>query len=156
MHIMETPIPWFIAGPVLGLVVVGMYALTNRHLGISGSYVVLLDATRGKRSLNHWRIWFLGGTFIGAALIALLAGSPQSGWNYGKLGDRLPFPVLIGVLLVGSVLVGYGARMAGGCTSGHGIAGCSTRSPGSLVAVATFVVSGVIATLILNALLGGM
>jgi uncharacterized membrane protein YedE/YeeE len=156
MEFLTTPFPWYVSGPLLGLGVVSTYALLNRHLGISGSYAVLLHALRGQRSFNSWRIWFLGGTAIGAALIWLLAGSEQTGMDFGALGERLSLPVLIPFVFLGSVLVGYGARMAGGCTSGHGIAGCATRSSGSLVTVGIFVVAGVFATLTLNAVLGGL
>jgi uncharacterized membrane protein YedE/YeeE len=156
MDVIATPFPWYMAGPLLGVTVVAAYALLNRHLGISGSYVVLLDAMRGKRSFDSWRIWFLGGTVAGAGMIWLLAGSGQTGFAYGVLGDRLSLPVLIPFVFVGSIAVGYGARMAGGCTSGHGISGCSTRSPGSFVTVGIFVATAVVATLFLNALIGGL
>ncbi len=153
---LPTPFPWFISGPLIGLSVVGSYALLNRHPGISGPYVVLLDALRGKRSFNTGRIWFLGGTVLGAALIWLLAGSGQTGMGYGALGERLSLPALVGVVFLGSIAVGYGARMAGGCTSGHGIAGCSTRSPGSFVTVGIFVATAVVVTLLINLIAGGL
>jgi uncharacterized protein len=156
MDLIPTPFPWFLAGPILGLCVAGLYATTNKHLGISGGYSSLLAAARGRGSFNKWRIWFLGGTVIGAAVIAVFAGSPQRGVRYGELGQQLSLPVLVLVLFAGSVLIGYGARMAGGCTSGHGITGCSTRSPGSFVAVSTFVVTAVIVALVLDALTGGV
>jgi uncharacterized membrane protein YedE/YeeE len=156
MDLIPTPFPWFVAGPILGLCVAGLYATTNKHLGISGGYSSLLAAARGKGSFYNWRLCFLAGTVIGAAIIAIFAGSPQRGLRYGEPGEHLSLPALVLVLFAGSVLVGYGARMAGGCTSGHGITGCSTRSSGSLVAVATFVVTAVIVTLILHALTGGV
>jgi len=39
-------LPWYIVGPLMGLTVVGMYAVTNKHLGISGSYVQFIDAAQ--------------------------------------------------------------------------------------------------------------
>jgi hypothetical protein len=57
------------------------------------------------------------------------------------------------VLLAGGVLVGFGTRMAGGCTSGHGLNGLSRLQPGSAVATAAFFGAGVGTSLLLAALL---
>jgi hypothetical protein len=56
------------------------------------------------------------------------------------------------VLLVGGLLVGFGTRMAGGCTSGHGLNGLSRLQPGSAAATAAFFGAGVLASLLLGAL----
>jgi len=88
-------------------------------------------------------------------LVAILGGSPQAGLKYGALGEYLSLPALVAVLIAGGVLIGFGARAAGGCTSGHGITGCSARSPGSFVAVSIFVGTAVAVTLIIHALTGG-
>ncbi|HEY2637044.1 MAG TPA: YeeE/YedE thiosulfate transporter family protein, partial [Solirubrobacteraceae bacterium] len=47
-------------------------------------------------------------------------------------------PVVAILLLVGGGLIGYGAKTAGGCTSGNGLGGCSLGSPASFVATGTF------------------
>lgn len=152
--VLSIPIPWYVAGPLMGLTVAGLYLVTNNHLGISGSYVQVVDYARG-RSIEAWRLWFLGGTFVGAALVALLGGYPQAGLGYGALSEYLSLPALILTLLGGGMLIGFGARWAGGCTSGHGLTGCSTRSPGSVVAVATFFGTAVAFTFLLHAMTGG-
>lgn len=152
--LLPVPIPWYVAGPLMGLTVVGLYLTTNRHLGISGSYVQVVDLARG-RAIERWRFWFLGGTFAGAALAALLGGYSQAGLGYGALGEQLSLPLLVVVLFAGGALIGFGARWAGGCTSGHGLTGCATRSPGSIVAVATFFTAAVAFTLLIHALTGG-
>ena len=153
-NMLPIPLAWYIVGPLMGITVAGMYAITNKHLGISGAYADALRVVT-MRSRMTWRLWFLGGTFIGALIVAILGGSPQAGLEYGALGDYLSLPALFIVLLAGGVLIGYGARAAGGCTSGHGITGCSTRSVGSFVAVAIFVVTAVAVTMIVHALTGG-
>lgn len=152
--ILSIPLPWYVIGPGMGLTVAGLYAVTNKHLGVSGAYVQVVDWARG-RSIEAWRLWFLAGTVLGASLVALLGGSPQFGLGYGALGELLSLPALILVLLFGGVLIGFGARWAGGCTSGHGITGCATRSPGSLVAVMTFMVTAVGMTLLVSLVTGG-
>ncbi|MFO0574716.1 MAG: YeeE/YedE thiosulfate transporter family protein [Polyangia bacterium] len=56
------------------------------------------------------------------------------------------------LLFLGGVLVGLGARMAGGCTSGHGLCGASRLQPGSLVSTASFLAGGIAVALLLEAL----
>jgi uncharacterized membrane protein YedE/YeeE len=152
--ILPVPLPWYVVGPLMGLIVAGLYAVTNKHLGISGAYVQFVDGARG-RSIELWRLWFLGGTAVGAALVALLGGYPQTGLGYGALGEYLSMPALIATLLFGGVLIGFGARWAGACTSGHGLTGCATGSRGSMLAVFTFVVTAVAVTFLLHLLTGG-
>lgn len=155
MHpILSTPVPWYIVGPGMGLCVTGLYALSNKHLGVSGSYVQILDAARG-RALESWRLWFLAGMLVGGALLTLLSGHPQ-GIGYGHLGRVVSPAVLVALLLTGGMLLGFGTRWAGACTSGHGITGCSTRSPGSLLAIATYIGVAVGVTFVLHALTGGV
>jgi uncharacterized membrane protein YedE/YeeE len=139
---------------MMGLSVVGLYALANLHLGVTGAYVQLVDYAR-RRPIERWRIWFLAGLALGAAAVALLGGNPQAGLSYGRLGTLLPLGALVGVLFGGGILIGYGARWCGACTSGHAVSGCSTRSPGSYTAAMTFFITAVVVTLVLHALTGG-
>ena len=89
----------------------------------------------------------------GAFLAAALGAGRTSG--YGALSEVLPVPVLVVVLLAVGVLIGYGARWAGGCTSGHGISGCSAGSPESFAATATFFGVAVAVTLVVPLLTRG-
>ncbi|MBA2752868.1 MAG: YeeE/YedE family protein [Chloroflexia bacterium] len=154
LDILPFPLPWFVVGPLMGFTVAGLYALANLHLGVSGAYVQIVDAVRG-RPTGARRLRFLGGTFAGTAVVAVLGTSPQAGWGYGRLGELLSPSALAVVLFAGGVLVGFGARWAGDCTSGHGLTGCSTRSPGSLLAVASFMVSAIAITWLLRLWAGG-
>lgn len=154
LDLLSVPLPWYIAGPLMGLVVAGLYASTNKHFGISGAYVQMVSLAQG-RPVEAWRLWLLGGTVVGAALVALLGESPQFGLGYGVLGELLPLGALVLVLFTGGLLIGFGARWAGACTSGHGLSGCATRSPGSLVAIVTFMVTAVGVTLLMHVATGG-
>ncbi|MDP9471781.1 MAG: hypothetical protein M3Q71_14150, partial [Chloroflexota bacterium] len=98
--VLSIPVPWYIVGPLMGLTVAGFYAVTNKHLGVSGAYVQMVDFARG-RPIETWRLWFLGGSFVGAAAVALLGGSPQAGWGYGALGEYLSLPALVATLFAG-------------------------------------------------------
>lgn len=154
LHILPIPLPWYVVGPLMGLSIAGLYALANLHLGVTGAYVQFVDYARG-RPIQPWRLWFLAGLFIGGALVALLGTAPQVGFAYGALGRLLPLGLLVPVLFAGGVLIGFGARWCGACTSGHALSGCSTRSPGSYVAAMTFFVTAVAVTLALHAVTGG-
>jgi uncharacterized membrane protein YedE/YeeE len=154
LHVMPMPLPWYIVGPLMGLSVVGLYALANLHLGVTGAYVQFVDYAR-KRPIERWRLWFLAGVLGGACLVALLSRSPQLGLAYGALGRLLPLGVLVPVLFGGGVLIGFGARWSGACTSGHAISGCSTRSPGSYLAAMTFFVTAVAVTLLIHGVTAG-
>ncbi|MGA1258085.1 MAG: YeeE/YedE family protein, partial [Ilumatobacteraceae bacterium] len=59
---------------------------------------------------------------------------------------NLSLPVASAVIFVGAIVMGYGARMAGGCTSGHGICGTAQRSPASWAATISFMSAAVVTT----------
>ena len=147
--------PWFLAGPIIGLCVVALYALANQRMGVTSSFAAIGGLVRGQAPAQPWRIWFFVGLAGGAALTGLLRGGPSLGVGYGALGLVLPIAVLIPVLFIGGVLIGFGARWAGGCTSGHGISGVSSLSITSLVATCTFMAAAVAVTLALHAITGG-
>jgi hypothetical protein len=105
----------------------------GRIAGISG----ILGGTLEWRPDRTWRIAFLAGLALaglGAAVLAphAVTASPRS----------LP------IVAIAGVLVGVGTRLGGGCTSGHGVCGLGRLSIRSLVAVATFVFTGVVTVLV--------
>jgi uncharacterized membrane protein YedE/YeeE len=152
--VLPDQLPWWLAGPGVGVCVVAMYGLLNVKLGVSGGWLQLLCLARRQTVTEPWRIWFNAGLVGGAALAAVL-GTGASARGYGDLGHALGPLLLAPVLLVVGVVMGYGARWAGGCTSGHGISGCSVGSPESLAATATFFSVAVAVTLAVNVATGG-
>ena len=154
IHQLPHQLPWFLVGPSLGLLIVGLYALTNRPLGASGAYVQSLNLVRGLPVAEAWRVWYFAGIFAGAVAVSLIRGVPPLGWQYGALGHWLPLAALVPLLLVAGTLIGYGARWMGGCTSGHGLCGTSALSPGSLVATGTFFLTAVVFTAVLHVISG--
>ena len=156
LHLLPDRVPWFIVGPLLGLLVVGLYAVANKPLGASGAYVQTLTFFRLRPTAEIWRVWYFGGIIAGAALAALLRGGPSFGFGYGALGLAVPPAILIAMLFAGGVLMGYGARWAGGCTSGHGLCGASALSPASLAATVAFMASAIGVTALLHTLTGGV
>src|SRR5690349_10969265 len=117
LHVLPHRLPWWIAGPGIGLCVVALYALGNMRLGVSGSWLQVISVARGEKPSEPWRLWFLGG-LIGGVVIAAVLGTARL-HGYGVLGAELPAVPLTLVLLLGGIAIGYGARWAGGCTSGH-------------------------------------
>jgi uncharacterized membrane protein YedE/YeeE len=91
---------------------------------------------------RQWRLVFAAGLVLGAAAWWWLLGPPQ--------GQRTALPAW--QLLLGGVLVGYGARRSGGCTSGHGICGLASLQLPSLLAVLTFMATAFATAHIVGAL----
>ena len=147
-------LPWFAAGPMLGLLVVGMYAVANKPIGSLGAYIQTLAFARG-RTTEPWRVWFFAGMFGGGLLAGLLRGDLSFGLGYGALGTEFSTPALALILLLGGGLMGYGARWGGGCTTGHGLCGTSVLSPGSIVATGTFMTTAVVVTWLIHLTIGG-
>ena len=147
-------LPWWVTGPGVGLCVLALYGLANLRLGVSGAWLAATVAPVERWQGERWRVVFLVGLIAGALLAALL-GPPVSVHGYGQLSVLLSPPLLVPVLLVAGVLLGYGSRWAGGCTSGHGLAGCPAGSADSWAATVTFFAVAVVVTLGLHALTGG-
>ncbi len=89
---------------------------------------------------RQWRLVYALGMVLGGTLYALL-GLPID-------ATQLPHWKFI----VGGLLIGFGARLGGGCTSGHGICGMASLSPGSLLMVCTFLGTAIATALTLAAL----
>jgi hypothetical protein len=101
-------------------------------------------------------VMFLVGLILGGTISVLLGSGlvPTAGLHSAI------FPQIFGdspiartaVLFAGGLLIGAGTRMAGGCTSGHGLCGVSQLQPGSVLATASFFGAGVVLSLALGAL----
>lgn len=96
------------------------------------------------------------GVLLGAIVAGRLAGMEWRFWLGTEFDRFIPFalPVQAAVLAVGGFLVGFGARMAGGCPSGHGLGGLSTLSVASFLAVAGYFIGGIPVTFLVGWLFG--
>ena len=119
---------WFVAlagGVLIGLAASVLLWSNGRIAGISGIADGVVFPARNDVS---WRIAFLVGMIAAAgAYMAFVPGAPTPRTDFPRHG-----------LLIAGVLVGFGARMANGCTSGHGVCGIGRLSPRSFAAVGTF------------------
>jgi hypothetical protein len=151
----HSQLAWYIAGPVLGLCVVACRALFNARLGVTGGFSELISRLGRGSLVFDWRGWFVIGVALGGTLFALIAGGPDF-HGYGWLTDAFhgASRVWIWVLLpVAGVLIGYGAKLAGGCTSGNGLSGVSSVSAASLAATATFFATAIVVSFVIKGLI---
>ena len=147
--------PWFVAGPLLGLVLVGFRAALNKPFGALGGFI---DVVEKKPLWSRLGVsgFVLLGMILGGAIYAGVTGTFHPTFSYGTTVGLLPTqPALMAAaLLVAGTVMGFGARLAGGCTSGHGLTGMSLGSSASIVATMTFFATAVVLANVLTWLTG--
>ncbi len=160
--IFVSPWPWWLAGPAIGGVVTLVAWVGGKALGVSTGYGVVcalgsrLSFFRAGEYREAWRLWFIAGLPIGGVVAGLLAGGLVPTLAYGGL-DALTGGSLaakLGLLFAGGLLIGAGARWAGGCPSGHSIVGIAQGAVSSVVATMGFMAAGFVAFNVLYALVG--
>lgn len=147
--------PWWAGGAGVAAVVLGLLFTDNRQLGVSGACGELCVMHHDPAARQSWRPPFLLGIVLGGALSAWLAQRTPTfamGGFDAIFGDSTPLK--LAVLLGAGALVGAGARLAGGCTSGHGIVGTALGARSSWVATGLFMVTGFAVTKIVHLLAG--
>lgn len=128
-------------GALIGAAAAQLWVLNGRIAGVSG---IVSGVMLPQRDEWLWRALFLVGLLVGGTLMGLtfpsaFAPSPASGVT----------------LVTAGLLVGVGTSLANGCTSGHGVCGVSRLSPRSLVATASFMLTGMIAVYLVRRVVGG-
>ena len=137
-----TPLSAAIGGGLIGLSSVLLMLLTGRIAGISGMFAGLLERDSDDKS---WRIAFIAGLIL-APIIA--------GW----IGYQMPSPQLPSswtVIVAAGLLVGFGTRLAGGCTSGHGVCGIARLSGRSIAATVVFMLTAIATVAVTRHVFGG-
>lgn len=143
--------PPYVGGILLGLLVVAVLWTLNGRLGVSGGLAEVSERLVGARTSFGWKSWFVFGIVAGGAVFAVLAGAWHPGGGYGWLAGHSPLAT--GAALTGAgVLIGFGTRTAGGCTSGHGIAGTALGSLASFVSTATFMATAIATAFLIDVL----
>lgn len=170
----KQPWAWYVAGPLIGLMVPGLLILGNKTLGISSSlrHVCAACIPANIPFFNYdwkkeaWNLVFVAGIILGAFIVATFLGNPnpvdinpklvaelnQYGitQQYSLLPEQLfnwqQLFTIRGLFFIvfGGFLVGFGTRYAGGCTSGHAIMGLSNLQLPSLIATISFMAGGFI------------
>jgi hypothetical protein len=150
---LDSTLAWWIAGPILGLVIVSFLALANKRFGVLGGVTDLVQGSAEGRGLRSWRTLLLLGIVLGGLGYALLAGAPDAGTSYSWLDAHLSIGGEVAVLFGAGLLIGVGARTAGGCTSGHGLTGSALASAASVVSMMTIMATAVGTTFLLEAVI---
>lgn len=143
--------PFWAGGLAIGLFVLAFLLVAKKPLGVSTGFEDACAALVRPDARRSWRLPFLAGIVAGGLVAALLAGGPVFSTTMGIFDDTVSASSLAKavVLTLGGVLIGFGARLAGGCTSGHSILGIAQLSRASLVATLSFMGGGfVIANLV--------
>jgi uncharacterized protein len=174
MEFIKQPWPWYVAGAIIGLIVPALLILGNKHFGISANLrhacAACLPANikffKYEWKKEVWNMFFVAGILIGGFLAAQYLSNPDDidvapvlvaelkDYGIHDTKSMLPSELfsweslfsLRGLILLigGGFLVGFGARYAGGCTSGHSIMGLSDLQVPSLIATASFMAGGFI------------
>ena len=170
----KQPWPWYVAGPLIGLIVPLLLLIGNKAFGISSSLRHVCAACLPANipffkydwKKEIWNLFFVGGIVIGAVLVTQLFSNPNPIELNPKLAADLQAHgisnfrgmvptelfswnslfTLKGIIMIviGGFLVGFGTRYAGGCTSGHAIMGLSNLQLPSLIATISFMIGGFI------------
>jgi|1185.fasta_scaffold604228_2 uncharacterized membrane protein YedE/YeeE len=131
-----TPLRSLLGGMLLGLSASLLALGAGRVAGISGILGGLFTPGREGRG---WRVQFLAGLGLGGVLLMVVHPAV-----FHSAGRSWPLLALAGLL------VGFGARLGGGCTSGHGVCGLSRLSGRSLVATLVFMVTAMLTVLVIG------
>lgn len=137
-----TPLAGLTGGILIGLAAVLLMGGLGRVAGISGIFGPLLGRWNPD---NTWRALFILGLLGGTILTSLLGGFDSS---------TMAFPGNPLTTVVGGLLVGLGATLGAGCTSGHGICGIARLSMRSIVSTAVFMFFAVATVYLMRHVIG--
>ena len=181
---LSQPWPWYVAGPLIGLMVPLLLVLTGKNFGVSSTLRHACAATLpGKaayfrydwKKKGLWNLTFVLGILLGGIIAGTLLLNPDpiaiseathadlAGIGIRTFTGLMPddifswstlstIPGLI-IIVGGGFLLGFGARYADGCTSGHAIMGLATFQKPSLIAVIGFFIGGLTVTYLILPLL---
>jgi len=172
MELIKQPWPWYVAGALVGLTVPALLILGNKHFGISANlrhacaacFPSNIKFFKYDWKKEVWNLFFVAGILIGGFLATQFLANPEpvqvapallselKGYGIEDTSTVLPKELfsleslfsLRGLIMLvgGGFLVGFGARYAGGCTSGHSIMGISNLQVPSMIATAAFMAGG--------------
>lgn len=139
-----TPLMSLLGGVMIGLAVVMLMAVHGRIAGISGIVSRLLPPYAD--SGLSWRAAFVAGLVLAPLVIIALTG---------RMPQAAPVTGNLALIAVAGAIVGFGAVLGSGCTSGHGVCGLSRFSVRSLAATLTFMATAGLTVFVVRHVIGG-
>ena len=139
-----TPFASLLGGGIIGLSAVVLLATQGRIAGISGIVSRILPPSVDKAGLPQGIIFLIGLLLAAPLWFALTGAAPVQMVSSNGL-----------LLVIAGLLVGFGAVMGNGCTSGHGVCGISRGSARSIAATMTFMATASVTVFVLRHVLGG-
>jgi uncharacterized membrane protein YedE/YeeE len=151
-----TPLHWAFAGMGIAGVTLALLLVGSRRLGISTGFEdvcsLVLKVPYLRRSAvtsgRPWRLPLLAGLILGGFLSAATGGGWAATWELGVFDQAIglgPAGKVLWMFIAG-LFIGFGTRLAGGCTSGHGIFGLSNFEMPSAITTAAFMIAGIVTT----------
>ena len=156
----------YLVGAGIGVLSWLTFYFSDKAIGASSFYATLAGfigrvvAPRHTASLKYykenppkldWAVAFVAFAIIGAFIAAYTGGEITNEWLHpmwvARFGDSLMLRAVVG--LAGGIFMGFGARLAGGCTSGHGISGTLQLNVASWVAVICMFIGGIATAMLL-------
>ncbi len=174
MNLLTQPWPWYVSGPLIGLMVPLLLIAGNKAFGISSSlrHICAACIPTKRNFFNYswkdesWNLVFVSGIALGGLVAGFFFQNPNpvriseatvrdlslmgiknfNGLVPEELFNLHALFTLKGfiLLVVGGFLVGFGTRYANGCTSGHSITGISNLQLPSLIATCCFFAGGLL------------
>ena len=150
------PMHWALAGLGIGGVTLALLLVASRRLGISTGFEDICSLVlrvpyftrHAVRAGRAWRLPLLAGLLVGGYLSALTGGGWEPTWHLGVFDRAVGLGPAgkIAWMFGGGLCIGFGTRLAGGCTSGHGIFGLSNFEAPSLITTLSFMLAGIATT----------
>jgi uncharacterized membrane protein YedE/YeeE len=148
------PLHWAAAGAGVAVVTLLLLFVTNRRLGISSGFddicSLVMAGPYFRRSAitagRQWRLPLLAGLVLGGGLSAVLGGGWRPFWDLGRFDEAIGLGNAgkLAWMFAGGLFIGFGTRLGGGCTSGHGIFGLSNLELPSVVTTVSFMAGGIV------------
>jgi len=149
----------YLVGVLIGVLSMATFYFSDKPLGVSSAYARVAGMIARLFSRSHvesrklyqdtkpkveWEVMLTLGIVLGAFVAAWSGGELTGQWVPAMWAERFGdgLGLRLAVAFLGGAVMVFGARLAGGCTSGHGISGTLQLSVGSWIALACFFIGG--------------